>query len=306
MRTWGISVTTGWVGFEWRGRESFIPAGAVCLTRKSLGPGTPYLRRHVAGVPDGARDDRSAGRHAGRRESRGARSRSVRGAHEGHRHVVASALARGQRRSRPRVRSARRVRAAAGRRHARGRPRRPEADARRLVGHARPRRRELVAGVEAAVAGSNKVRSQKFEGRSKSKVREDAGCGGNHDQGSSQTCGLAVRWRCGGVVWRARPLHARGQSPTVLMFYGGDLKAPVFLTDADTAAFTNLLTDASITVKELGDRPFVSGGAVLGQPFGSGQQRHTGQRSETCNGVAARPFVSAGARQTRRAPGHAF
>ena len=37
-----IKVTTGWVGFEWRGRESFIPAGAVCLTRRNLGPGTPF------------------------------------------------------------------------------------------------------------------------------------------------------------------------------------------------------------------------------------------------------------------------
>lgn len=37
-----IRVTTGWVGFEWRGRESFIPAGAVCLTRRNLGPGTPF------------------------------------------------------------------------------------------------------------------------------------------------------------------------------------------------------------------------------------------------------------------------
>jgi hypothetical protein len=37
-----VQVTTGWVGFEWRGRESFIPAGAVCLTRPGLGPGTPY------------------------------------------------------------------------------------------------------------------------------------------------------------------------------------------------------------------------------------------------------------------------
>jgi hypothetical protein len=38
-----IRVTTGWVGFEWRGRESFIPAGAVGLTRPALGPGTPYF-----------------------------------------------------------------------------------------------------------------------------------------------------------------------------------------------------------------------------------------------------------------------
>ena len=37
-----VRVTTGWVGFEWHGRESFIPMGAVCRTRKGLGPGTPH------------------------------------------------------------------------------------------------------------------------------------------------------------------------------------------------------------------------------------------------------------------------
>ena len=47
-------------------------------------------------------------------------------------------------------------------------------------------------------------------------------------------------------------------SPTVLMFYGGDLKAPVFLQDADAAQFRNLLTDTKITVQEMGDRPYVS------------------------------------------------
>lgn len=36
-----VRVTSGWVGFEWRGRESFIPAGAVCPTRRQMGPGTP-------------------------------------------------------------------------------------------------------------------------------------------------------------------------------------------------------------------------------------------------------------------------
>jgi len=46
----------------------------------------------------------------------------------------------------------------------------------------------------------------------------------------------------------------RAQSPTVLMFYGGELKAPVFLTDTDAALFRNLLSPASITVQELGDR----------------------------------------------------
>jgi hypothetical protein len=37
-----ISVISGWVGFERSGRESFIPAGALCRTRPDAGPGTPY------------------------------------------------------------------------------------------------------------------------------------------------------------------------------------------------------------------------------------------------------------------------
>lgn len=38
-----VRVTSGWVGFELRGRESFIPAGAFCATRPGTGPGTPYF-----------------------------------------------------------------------------------------------------------------------------------------------------------------------------------------------------------------------------------------------------------------------
>ena len=37
-----IDVETGWVGFEYRGREAFVPAGARCLTRRRIGPGTPF------------------------------------------------------------------------------------------------------------------------------------------------------------------------------------------------------------------------------------------------------------------------
>jgi len=37
-----VTVTNGWVGFEWKGREAFIPAGAMCITRPGLGPGTPH------------------------------------------------------------------------------------------------------------------------------------------------------------------------------------------------------------------------------------------------------------------------
>lgn len=38
-----IRTTLGWVGFHLNGRESFIPAGAMCPTRRKVGPGTPYF-----------------------------------------------------------------------------------------------------------------------------------------------------------------------------------------------------------------------------------------------------------------------
>jgi hypothetical protein len=38
-----LSVVAGWVAFEWQGRESFVPAMAMCVTRPGFGPGTPYF-----------------------------------------------------------------------------------------------------------------------------------------------------------------------------------------------------------------------------------------------------------------------
>ena len=38
-----LQTTFGWVGFKLHGRESFVPAGAVCLIRPRIGPGTPYF-----------------------------------------------------------------------------------------------------------------------------------------------------------------------------------------------------------------------------------------------------------------------
>ncbi len=38
-----VRTTYGWVGFEWKGRESFVPAGAACATLPGVGPGTPYF-----------------------------------------------------------------------------------------------------------------------------------------------------------------------------------------------------------------------------------------------------------------------
>ncbi len=37
-----LRVETGWVSFERDGKESVVPAGAVCRTRPREGPGTPY------------------------------------------------------------------------------------------------------------------------------------------------------------------------------------------------------------------------------------------------------------------------
>ncbi len=39
-----VRVTSGWVGFQFDGRESFIPTGALCATRPGVGPGTPYFQ----------------------------------------------------------------------------------------------------------------------------------------------------------------------------------------------------------------------------------------------------------------------
>jgi hypothetical protein len=38
-----LTVEMGWVAFEWRNLESFIPAGAACATRPHHGPGTPHF-----------------------------------------------------------------------------------------------------------------------------------------------------------------------------------------------------------------------------------------------------------------------
>jgi predicted anti-sigma-YlaC factor YlaD len=38
-----LRMTEGWAALEWKGRESLVPAGAVCRTQPSVGPGTPYF-----------------------------------------------------------------------------------------------------------------------------------------------------------------------------------------------------------------------------------------------------------------------
>jgi hypothetical protein len=38
-----LHVTAGWVGFERDGRESFVPAGAACVSKANSRPGTPFF-----------------------------------------------------------------------------------------------------------------------------------------------------------------------------------------------------------------------------------------------------------------------
>jgi hypothetical protein len=38
-----LSVTSGWVSFEWKGMESLVPGGASCRTRPDRPPGIPYF-----------------------------------------------------------------------------------------------------------------------------------------------------------------------------------------------------------------------------------------------------------------------
>jgi hypothetical protein len=51
-RGWGrILVESGWVAFEYNGRESFIPKDAICSTRPGFGPGTPCYQETEDTVP---------------------------------------------------------------------------------------------------------------------------------------------------------------------------------------------------------------------------------------------------------------
>ena len=51
-----LRVQFGWVAFQFGDHESFIPAGAECVTRKRQGPGIPYYEE----APEGWRDELAA------------------------------------------------------------------------------------------------------------------------------------------------------------------------------------------------------------------------------------------------------
>ena len=41
--TGNLHVTEGWASLEWKGRESLVPAGALCRIQSGVGPGTPFF-----------------------------------------------------------------------------------------------------------------------------------------------------------------------------------------------------------------------------------------------------------------------
>jgi hypothetical protein len=62
-----LKVSLGWVAFQFDDRESFIPAGAECVTRKRGGPGIPYYEdapeslRHSLALLERGNDSALAG-----------------------------------------------------------------------------------------------------------------------------------------------------------------------------------------------------------------------------------------------------
>ena len=50
-----LDVEAGWVAFLHNGVESFVPAGARCLTRRETGPGIPFYRDAPAALVEAAK-----------------------------------------------------------------------------------------------------------------------------------------------------------------------------------------------------------------------------------------------------------
>lgn len=57
-----LRMTSGWAALEFKGRESLVPAGAMCRTTAGAGPGTPYFEDAPASFKR-AVDDFDAGRN---------------------------------------------------------------------------------------------------------------------------------------------------------------------------------------------------------------------------------------------------
>ena len=51
-----LHMTTGWAALEVKGRESLVPAGAMCRTKRGSGPGTPYFEDAPAALKQAVDD----------------------------------------------------------------------------------------------------------------------------------------------------------------------------------------------------------------------------------------------------------
>ncbi len=59
-----LTVETGWVAFQFQGKEAFIPAGAACRTSVRRGPGIPFFENSSQGFRDALQRYESSGDHS--------------------------------------------------------------------------------------------------------------------------------------------------------------------------------------------------------------------------------------------------
>ena len=123
-RGWGkVRVETGWVAFEHKGRESFIPKDAMCATRPGVGPGYALLRGRAGRAGRGAYDSRLLV-DTGRKKTGRTQCRTDERTGQGRADALAPAVARAGQRARACVRQDGRPRAAPAGGHAGGGDRR--------------------------------------------------------------------------------------------------------------------------------------------------------------------------------------
>ena len=147
-RGWGkVHVETGWVAFEYKGRESFIPKDAMCATRPGFGPGTPCYEDAPAEIRRGPYDSRLLA-DAGRKPEIRARGTLAGRPPERCPHPLASFVAGDGRGADAGLRPVGIARASSRLGHTAERRARRPAGARRLVECAGPRQRLMVAHLE--------------------------------------------------------------------------------------------------------------------------------------------------------------
>ena len=152
-----VRVTSGWVGFEFKGRESFIPQEAVCATRPGVGPGTPYYEDAPSGYA-AALTILDFGLPGDAARAAALQTVLSSAPEAGRAHALAPADPRHDRRASSGLRPHGGTRATAAGRHKGGRPARRSPRNRSLVECARPRQRFLVEAVDAAVVNRVGIR----------------------------------------------------------------------------------------------------------------------------------------------------